>query len=157
MRSLTPEELAKAPARAARFWRSLWLRCAFLPAIVFLFALAAYRDHPVLVVWGFGPALIIFVPAAITLWRHYRKWKDDFATDLRESVAEEKRGRVYDRFSLRHLFAATIYLVWADNPDLGLELLLDRSEFEKTQVGDTVQADYLPRTGLVVAVRKLSS
>lgn len=152
MRPLTADEVNRIRETSVRRWRPVW-RLQVFRALLYGFILVAAFPAKVdwfLLAWLF--LAWIFVTGPMVVWRGYRDWNRQLEADLAEGKAEQKTAKVYDRFRRLVLFTPKKYVIWAD----GVEFEADRPQFDSVVPGDTVLVDYLPRTQLIIDLRKVA-
>jgi hypothetical protein len=147
MRSLKQDEVDRVRRIAAQHWRGAWV-------IQSISGLALASIFVINLVSDFGWQSLIFLTAVLVLlhpqlflWLSYREWRRHFDADLAAGVVVVQSGKVYDRFWNPAFFTSKKYTIWAE----GVSLQVDRRAFQDIQIGDTIEAQYLPRSGLLLA------
>ena len=152
MRPLSQEETKRLRHHAGRNWRRSCIAVfVFTALLVCTVPIVASGEN-----WWrnlLGGALagswLISLMCAGREWKRCRRLE----VDLAAGEADQVVGTVWDPIRPTSFVAPKTYLVRAQDRDVEL----NRSQLKAIAVGDQVAVDYLPRTQIVLEVRKLSS
>ena len=153
MRPLTPEEITRLQAMANQHRRHGWIGVFLVGSIA-----ALVVTVPLVLEFGWNSVILLvgvfaFAYRSSYFWVSYLERKRRLEAALAAGVAEQKTGKVYDRFRTPIPFVRKRYTIFAEE---GIALDVDRSGFEAIQMGDTISVDRLPQTGQILAYRKVA-